>query len=157
MARPTLVTVLGFFQIAGGISAIVLGVAILRNPGAAADWGLPPAFGTLGAVGGAIMIVYGILNLSVGWGLLKLYNWARIIMLAITGIGLVGSAMGILLGGATHQPVGTDVLQLLAFAVDALVIWYLLRPDCKLAFTPPAPGGHPPSAPPTEPPPPPAS
>jgi hypothetical protein len=106
MARPTAITVLGFFQIAGGISAVILGIAIARNPGATTEWGLPPAFGALGAAGGAIMVAYGIFNLAVGWGLLKLFNWARVIMLAIMGLGLAGSAMGILLGGVTHEPVG---------------------------------------------------
>jgi hypothetical protein len=154
MTRPTGITVLGYFQIAGGISAVLLGVALARNPGAAADWGLPPAFGAIGAAGGAIMIVYGIFNLAVGWGLLKLFNWARIIMLAIMGLGLAGSAIGILVGGVTHEPVGMAALRLLAFAIDALVVWYLLRPESKRAFTPPPPGQEPGTgAPPAEPPP----
>lgn len=152
MARPTGITVLGWFQIAGGVSAVVLGVAILRNPGATADWGLPPAFGALGAAGGAMMIFYGIFNLAVGWGLLKRLNWARIIMLAIMGLGLAGSALGILLGGVDHEPVGIAGLRLLAFAIDALIVWYLLRPEIKGAFTPHAPGSQPPGAPPAEPP-----
>ncbi len=154
MARPTGITVLGWFQIAGGISAVILGTALVRKPSAAADWGLPPAFGALGAAGGAIMIFYGIFNLAVGWGLLKLFNWARIIMLAIMGLGLAGSAAGILLGGVTHEPVGMAGLRLIAFAIDALIVWYLLRPESKRAFTPPASGQQPGAgAPPDEPPP----
>ena len=155
MARPTGITVLGWFQIAGGVSAVILGVALARNPGAAADWGLPPAFGALGAAGGAIMIFYGIFNLVVGWGLLKLFNWARIVMLAIMGLGLAGSAAGILVGGVTHEPVGVAALRLVAFAIDALIVWYLLRPESKQLFAPPPPPGHEPGAgvPPAEPPP----
>jgi hypothetical protein len=151
MARPTAVTVLGCFQIVGGISTIGLGALVLRNPAGLADLGLPPAFATLGAAAGALLIFSGILNLAVGWGLLKLFNWARAIMLAITGLSLAGSAMGILIGGVMQEALGMDVLRLGVFAVDALIIWYLLRPECKRAFTPPPPG-QPPGAPPAEPP-----
>ena len=97
-------------------------------------------FATLGTAAGVLLIFSGILNLAVGWGLLKLLNWARVIMLAITGLSLVGSALGILLGGVMQEALGMDVLRLLVFAIDALIIWYLLRPESKKAFTPPASG-----------------
>ena len=67
-------------------------------------------FATLGAAAGALLIFSGILNLVVGWGLLKLLNWARVIMLVITGLSLVGSALGILLGGVMQEALGMDVL-----------------------------------------------
>jgi len=156
MARPTGVTVLGCFQIVGGASTVILGAALLRNPGGAASWGLPPMFAALGAGAGSLLIASGILNLAVGWGLLKLFNWARLIMLAITALSLAGSAFGILLGGVMQEALGMDVLRLLVFAIDALIIWYLLRPESKHAFTPAAPGQQP-GAPPAEPPPPAAS
>ena len=152
MARPTGITVLGVFQIVGGASTLLLGVGVLRNPGAAANWGLPPMFAALGAGAGALLIASGILNLAVGWGLLKLFNWARAIMLAITVFSLAGSALGILLGGVMQEAMAMDVLRLLVFAVDALIIWYLLRPESKRAFTPPPPGSQP-GVPPAEPPP----
>ncbi len=152
MARPTWITVLGGFQIFGGASTIILGVGVLRNPGTAASWGLPPMFATLGTAAGALLIFSGILNLVVGWGLLKLLNWARVIMLAITGFSLVGSALGILLGGVMQEALGMDVLRLLVFAIDALIIWYLLRPESKKAFTPPPAAAAPPAVPPAEPP-----
>jgi hypothetical protein len=152
MARPTPITILGGFQIVGGASTALLGIGVLRNPGAAATWGLPPMFAALGTGAGVLLIVSGLLNLAIGWGLLKLMNWARLLMLAITVLSLVGSAMGILLGGVMQEAVAMDVLRLLVFALDALIIWYLLRPESKRAFAPPAPGqqpGVPPAEPPT--------
>jgi hypothetical protein len=151
MARPTPITILGAFQVVGGACTLFLGIGVLRNPGAATTWGLPPMFSALGTAAGALLIASGILNLAVGWGLLKLLNWARIVMLAITGLSLVGSAMGILLGGVMQEAVAMDVLRLGVFALDALIIWYLLRPESKQAFTPRAPSGQP-GVPPAEPP-----
>ncbi len=145
MSRPTGVTVLGFLQLAGGISTVLLGLVFLQGPAAVEKWGLPPFVTNMGAAGGTALIVAGVLNLVVGWGLLKLWGWARTVLLVLTALSLAGSAMGILLGGVVHEPLGTDVLRLLVFMIDALIVWYLLRPECKQAFTRPA-SGPPPTA-----------
>jgi hypothetical protein len=147
MARPTGITVLGFFQIVGGFSTLFLGIAVLKHPGGAEQWGLPPMFNQLGPAGAILLLASGVLNLSVGWGLLKRMNWARLMMLVITGLSLAGSAVGILASGLMQEAIGMDVLRLAVFGVDALIIWYLLRPECKQAFAPTTPS-QPPGVPP---------
>jgi hypothetical protein len=152
MARPTGITFLGGILIFVGALTVVVGVTLARHSGSIADMGIPPQFLALGPVLGAALIVSGIMNVVVGWGLLKLFNWARILMLVIAGLGVAGAAVGILIGGGGS--VGMDLQSLVAFAIDGLIIWYLLKPESKQAFAPRRPGeqhGVPPAEPPMPP------
>src|SRR5580693_5334186 len=103
MARPTGITILGAIEMLGGICTVVLGVAFLRNPGALTDMGIPPEFLAVGPALGVVLIVSGIFSLAIGWGLLKLFNWARVVMMVISGLGLGGAALGILTSGLSHE------------------------------------------------------
>lgn len=148
MARPLGVTILGALQIAGGVATTLAGVSIMRNPSSASALGLPPEFVALGSSVGILLVVSGVMNLVVGWGLLKRQNWARVVMLVITALSAGGAALGILTSGVAREPIGTDVLRLGVFAIDGLIVWYLLRPESKTAFTPHPPGQTPPVEPP---------
>ena len=151
MARPTGITFLGYILIVVGALTVVFGVTLARHSGSVTDMGVPPQYLALGPALGAVLIISGVLNAVIGWGLLRLFNWARVVMLVIAGFGVAGAALGILIGGGGQ--VGMDLQSLAAFAIDGVIIWYLLRPESKQAFGPRRPGGHP-GVPPAEPPPP---
>ena len=148
MARPTGITVLGGLQIFSGVTTTVLGVVFLRSPGSVSGMGIPPDFVALGPVLGVVLIISGVFNLVLGWGLLRLFNWARVVMVVIAALSLGGAAIGILV---THDTIGMDLRRLLLFALYGVIVWYLLRPECKQAFTAHPPGRQP-GAPPSEPP-----
>jgi hypothetical protein len=151
MARPTGITFLSAILIFTGSCAAILGVSVLRNPGQLDLW-IPPEFLPIGPRAlGAVLIFSGLLNLALGWGLLKLMNWARLAVLGIAGLSLIGATLGILTGGLTHDPIGMDVRRLVVFAIYGLIVWYLLRPESTKAFTP-RPRDDQPGVPPTEPP-----
>jgi hypothetical protein len=150
--RPTGITILGYLLIVLGALTIILGVTLARHSGSLAAMGIPPQFLALGPALGAVLIVSGVINAAVGWGLLRLFNWARVVMLVIAGLGVVGAALGILSGGPGQ--IAADVQSLGAFAIDGLIIWYLLRPESRQAFAPRRPGeqhGVPPAEPPLPP------
>ena len=155
MTRPNGVTFLGYALIFLGSATAIFGVNLIRHPGSLTNMGIPPQYQALGASLGAVLVFSGILNAFIGWGLLKLFNWARIVMLVIAGFGVAGAALGILIGQGAQSSIGMDIQSLGAFAIDGLIIWYLLRPESKQAFTPRRPGEQP-GTPPLEPPAPPA-
>jgi len=152
--RPTGITVLGYVLIGVGALTVILGITLARHSSSLGSLGIPPQFLALGPALGAALIGSGIVNAAVGWGLLKLFNWARVVMLVIAILGVAGAALGILSGGAGQ--IGADIQSLVAFAIDGLIIWYLLRPESKQAFMSRPPGGQH-GVPPAEPPPPPTS
>lgn len=154
MARPNGITILSSILIVVGALTVIFGVVLMRHSGNLADMGVPPQFLALGAILGPALILSGILNAVVGWGLLKLFNWARVVMLVIAGFGVAGAALGILAGGGGQ--IGADIQSLVVFAIDGLIIWYLLRPESKQAFMARRPGEQH-RVPPAEPPLPPTS
>jgi hypothetical protein len=141
MARPVGLTILGILQIFGGLCTCLLAAVVLRNPDMLAKWGIPAGLAGVGAAGVAALVFSGLLNIAVGVGLLKLFQWAWFVMLALTGLSLASAALGILLGGLAQGALGGDGLRLVVFALDAVFVWYLLRPDIKRMFFPTAPGG----------------
>ena len=69
----------------------------------------------------------------IGYGLLKLKNWARIVSIVFAVIGIVGSLPG-LFSALGHVVIFTLVVNLIGIGIDALIVWYLLQPDVKKAF-----------------------
>ncbi len=63
---------------------------------------------------GLMIIVFGLLPVLAGWGLLKLKEWARWLTIILAILMLFGF------------PVGT--------AIGGLIIWYLLKPEVAMAF-----------------------
>jgi hypothetical protein len=141
MARPVGVTILGILQIVGGVFVGLLAVVVSRAPGMLANAGIPAGLAGVGAAGLTVLIVSGLLNVAVGVGLLRLFPWAWWVMMALTLLSLASSALGILAGGVAQGALGGDGLRLIVFAIDAVIVWYLLRPEIKRMFFPAAPRG----------------
>lgn len=87
----------------------------------------------LGAIAGIIFLAFGVIDLLVGIGLLKLKNWARIVAIVFSAIGAAFQILGIL-GSISHFNVAAMVFPVIFLAIYALIIWYLLKPEVKAAF-----------------------
>ncbi|MFZ0981629.1 MAG: hypothetical protein WAN23_19665 [Candidatus Acidiferrales bacterium] len=66
----------------------------------------------------------------------KLKNWARIITIVLTGIGLLGSVLSII-SPFGHMHIFLFVFlirRLILAAIYAWILWYLFQPNVKQAF-----------------------
>jgi uncharacterized membrane protein (DUF2068 family) len=139
MQRPTGVTILAVLAFIGAALMIVgalfglLGGMLVSAMGSS-------RMGMLAGVGAALLAVFllvcAAVNVVVGVGLWKLKNWARIITIVLTGVGLLGSVLSI------FNPFGHMHLFLFVFlirrlilaAIYAWILWYLFQPNVKQAF-----------------------
>jgi uncharacterized membrane protein (DUF2068 family) len=69
-----------------------------------------------------------------GWGLWALKNWARLVTVVLAAIGGLFQLLG-LFGTLAHFNALALVTNLVSLAINALIVWYLLRKDVAAAFT----------------------
>lgn len=145
MGRPVGVTILAIlnfigaaFCLLGGIGMILGGgfIATMMSQQSQGGAGAAGFFAGLGAVAGVFIIIIGGVCALVGFGLWKLKEWARIVSIVLAGIGAAIQLLG-LLGSLAHFNLFAVVWSLFWIAVDALIIWYLLKPEVKAAFQAP--------------------
>ena len=146
MGRPTGVTVLAILDfigaglcVLGGLGMILGGgfmATMMSQQGGQGSAGAAGFFAGLGAVAGVFMIIVGGVCALVGFGLWKLKEWARIVSIVLTGISAAFQLFG-LLGSLAHFNLFAVVWSLFWIAIDALIIWYLLKPEVKAAFQAP--------------------
>ncbi len=104
--RPLGVTILAILQILGGLLAFVGGMVIL----------VLPFFGWLI---GPIIIILGIFDLVIGWGLWAMKSWAWMTAIIL-------NIIGIILGIPTQDWFG--------IIISIIIILYLQQPDIKSRF-----------------------
>jgi uncharacterized membrane protein (DUF2068 family) len=85
---------------------------------------------------GIVFLIFGAVDVLVGVGLLKLKSWARIVAIVFAGIGACFQVFG-LLSSLAHFNIGSFVFTLIILGIQALIIWYLLKPEVKAAFQAP--------------------
>ncbi len=130
--RPKGVTVLAVLWAIGGIIEIVFGATMLFvSPHL-------PKVGEIGrAMGGYITVMYvvfGIIGLIVAYGLWTLRNWARILAIVFSILGILGCA-GWIYSMYVMQKLGfvPPVVTIVEYVMGAvivvlvLIIWYLVR------------------------------
>jgi len=131
--RPLGVTLIGFYQLLRGVIGVLFGLSILAFAGLAAKFASLAAEGNaaerllsgFGHVAGLIIIVFAVLHLAAGYGLLQMANWGRLLTLLFSAIGLM-----LLLPGFTHMHMFS-----LAFGlINAASILYLAMPPIRRAF-----------------------
>ena len=147
---PTGVTVISILYILSGVAAIGLGLLLVLGMafmGAAfssspelQEFGA--AIGIFLAIIGVVAIVFGALYITLAIFLLKLKNWARITVLALTSIGilfyslsLIGTAITIV----SEPIVGAVmlVIDVIVLSISGFIIWYLgFNKEVKDAFSP---------------------
>lgn len=149
-ARPLGITILAVLDGLGAAILLLVGLFFLVS-GAAADALLPPdadaeTFRALGPVLGMVMLVLGGIYGYLAIGLWKGKGWAWTVSLVLQAIGVFFNIISLASTGAA------SVFGLL---INALVLWYLMRPHVKYFFDKgPAPVSQPQVFPSTPPPPP---
>ena len=138
MERPTGVTIIAVLYFLGAACLVLLG--ILSIVGGSLLSGLPhgggPAsalFAMGGVVIGAILLVLGVLDLAIGIGFIKLQNWARVIAIILTGIGVLFGLLG-LVTVLAHFMMFALVFRLIVLAIEIWILVYLFKPHVKQAF-----------------------
>jgi hypothetical protein len=166
--RPTGITLIAVIFFILGILSIISALGVLFIP-------LPAPLGNLTTAIGLLGVIFGVLDIAIGWGLLELREWARIATLVLSALGLVLNLVAgvYFLLGFSLEPYGRISFPgvgagcLVLAAIYGWIIWYLMQPDVETAFAkgiapyPPRPLYAPPVgttervAPPPPPPPPP--
>ena len=145
MGRPVGVTILAILNFIGAAFCLLGGIAMILGGGFIATMlsqqgqgsaGAAGILAGLGAAAGVFIIIMGGVSALVGFGMWKLKGWARIVSIVLFAISAVMQLLG-LLGSLAHFNVFAVVWSLFWVAVDAFVIWYLLKPEVKAAFQAP--------------------
>jgi len=131
--RPLGVTLVGFYQILRGVIALLFGLSILLFAGlpaklaslAAEGNAVERLLGALGHAAGLVIIVFVIVHMLAGYGVLQMQNWGRFLTLLFAAIELV-----LILPGVVHA----NIFSLLFGAMNAVCIFYLAMPPVKRAF-----------------------
>lgn len=146
MGRPVGVTILAILSFIGAAICLLGGIGVILGGGFIATMlsqqgqgsvGAAGVLAGLGAAAGVFIIIMGGVSALLGFGLWKLKGWARIVSIVLFAINAVFQLLGIL-GTLAHFSLFALVWGVFWVAVDAFVIWYLLKPEVKAAFQPPA-------------------
>lgn len=139
MARPVGVTILAILNFIGAACCLLGGIAMILGGGVIATMmsqqgaGASGILAGLGAAAGVFIIIIGGVGALVGFGLWKLKEWARIVSIVLAGISGALQLLG-LLGTLAHFNILAVIWGVFWLAIDALIIWYLLKPEVKAAF-----------------------
>ena len=131
--RPLGVALVGFYQILRGVLALLFGLSILLFAGLSAKLASMAAEGnavehflrSFGHIAGVGIIVFALIHMIAGYGVLQMQNWGRLLTLLFSAIGLV-----LVLPGLLHG----HIFSLFFGAINAACIVYLILPAVKLAF-----------------------
>ena len=131
--RPLGVTLIGIYQILRGVLGVVFGLSLLLFTGLAAKLASLAAEGNalggvlhgLGRMAGLGIVAFALMHILAGFGLFKMENWARLLTLLLSAIGLV-VLLPVLI--VSHG------LALIFAAISAASIFYLALPPIKRAF-----------------------
>jgi lysylphosphatidylglycerol synthetase-like protein (DUF2156 family) len=101
-SRPIGVTVLAVLTILGGVLLLLLGIVVIAFSSLLVGVGVPIGFGLTGTILGGIVLVFGIIWIAVGSGLLNLRSWAwwlAIIVMILSIVGTIGAPLAAILPG----------------------------------------------------------
>ena len=142
MQRPVGVVIIAVLEFLGAAGCAVFGLIGLFGMGFLArileqNGNIPSSMVPV-LVGGGIAIgivcfVFAVLLGFLGWGLLNLRNWARITTLVLAIIGLVFGALGLVFGGLRFGVIAM-ITGGIRLVINGLIVWYLMRPEIKMAF-----------------------
>ena len=142
MERPVGVTILAVLYFIGAAFAAMGGILFILGgsmlSGILGQSSSPAAAGTSllalgGAVVGAICLVVAVLDFALGFGFIKLQNWARILAIVFTGISVVFGLLGMVTILA-HLAVFQLVFQGVVLAIEIWILVYLFKAHVKQAF-----------------------
>ena len=138
MERPTGVTILAVLYFIGtaflGLCGILFIVGGSMLSGLAQSGGPGSALlAAGGALVGAIFLVLALLELAIGIGFIKLQNWARVVAIVFTGIGVLFGVLG-MFSLLAHVMVFALMIRFIVLALQIWILVYLFKPHVKQAF-----------------------
>jgi hypothetical protein len=145
MARPTGVTVLAILHylsavllVLGGIGLIfgmsAVGAMIANANGGDNRAGVIGFMAGFGIVMGIFLFLGAAITGILGWGLWKLKNWARIVVMIFAVLGAAAQLFPMLISLIKFNPLGI-VVAMFWMGIDLLIAWYLFQPHVKQAFS----------------------
>ena len=133
MKRPAGVTSCAtlFFVVSGYL--LFAAIVMLIRPGALPMAIGAPLLGGLEIAGPYMFLVMGAIGGLVGWGLLRLNNWARraAAIVAIVGIAALVPKVS---GDVLSLQSGSLIQSGLGITLRMLIVWYVYQPSVKEAF-----------------------
>jgi len=90
-SRPIGVTILAILTILVGVLLLLLGIVVIAFSSLLVGVGLPLGFGLTGSILGALVLIFGIVWIAVGSGLLHLRSWAWWLAIIVMVLSVVGS------------------------------------------------------------------
>jgi hypothetical protein len=139
MKRPVGVTILSIIMTVGGIGFAVSGLVFffMGSTGASATAPTSGAaatlFTALGTAAGVIFLLFGGLHVVLAIGIFQMRNIARVCTIFLFLLVGGGACLGLIATMLRYSLIAlawnTSLL-----ALDALALWYLLRPGVKEAF-----------------------
>jgi len=137
MQRPDGVTILAVLAFIGAGLCAVAALLMLVGGAMVANMAMRPGMGMLAGVGGAILGVFFLAIAAlygvIGFGMLKLQNWARILVIVLSFIGALFNALGILTAMIHFHP-ALMLWRLIMIGINVWIALYLLKPHVKQAF-----------------------
>jgi hypothetical protein len=137
MERPTGVTILAVLAFIGAGMLVLAALGVLVGGAMvgslAAHPGMGMFAGALGAIIGVVFLGFAILYVVVGIGFLKLQNWARVLVIVLSGLGALVNGLGILTALFQFHPL-IVVGRAIGLAINLWIAMYLLKPHVKQAF-----------------------
>ncbi len=131
--RPLGVVLVGFYEILRGVLGLVFGLSLLLFTDLAGKLSYFAIegraagrfFAGFGTVAALVVILFAILHLAAGYGLLRMQNWGRLLAIFFSAIGLflLLPVLVVLRG-----------LPLVFGLINAAIIFYLAAPAVRRAF-----------------------
>jgi uncharacterized membrane protein (DUF2068 family) len=131
--RPLGVVLVGFYQILRGVVGVLFGLSLLFFADLSAKMASLAIegkaagrfFGGYGPLAAIVVVLFALLHLAAGYGLLKMQNWGRLLTLFFSAVGLfLLLPLIIVMRG----------LPLVFGLINLVVIFYLATPSLKRAF-----------------------
>ena len=117
----------------GGVAAFFVGGAFMMR---AASMGMTLGRGIAGGLGaavGVLLLVFGVLFLVIGIGLIGMKGWARVVAMVLSAIFAVFGLLH-MLPLMAHFEMFRLGFTLIRVALNILVVWYLNQATVKQAF-----------------------
>ena len=126
MERPAGVTIIACLFLLTAAYLLGLGAIMLLRPGTVSMMLGSPLLGGLELAGPYMFLLFGAAGTGIGWGLLRLHNWARrvAVVLAIAGVALLVPNVS---SAVADFRVGAMVWSGFGVIVRVMVAWYLYQ------------------------------
>jgi hypothetical protein len=149
MSKPVGVTLIGVLDFLGMAFWAAIGLfclvgmsflgAFITKIAAQSQQQLPPGtnltaiMASVGVVMAIMFFVVALIAALIGWGMLKLKNWARIMSIIWSSVGVLLCGLFLLLSLLRFN-LFSVMFYGFWFAVNGVIIWYLLQSQIRIAF-----------------------